>query len=218
MPIESGAMIREGENTLDGIPFSVCRRRVRRLGIRIDAYGRIEVCVPLRGVALKTAGDFLHSKWEWVVKTRTKALQRAPDPPVVLAAAERAEFAAVMEALTRQWCDKLGEGPVTVKVRALKSIWGSCQWRKRLVTYNTELSARPFEQRQYVAVHEITHLRVHDHGTGFCALMDARLPGWRRLRRELNSPRRPTPAQDVAKTNTENCGSIPVKLVQGEFW
>ena len=39
---------------------------------------------------------------------------------------------------------------------------------------------------EYVVVHELTHLRAPNHGPAFYALMDARLPGWRQLRRRLN--------------------------------
>ena len=69
----------------------------------------------------------------------------------------------------------------------MKSLWGSCQWRKRLITLNAELARVPRELVEYVVVHELTHLRVHDHGPQFKALMNARLPQWHPLRRRLNS-------------------------------
>ena len=67
----------------------------------------------------------------------------------------------------------------------MKSLWGSCQWRKRLITLNAELARVPRELVEYVVVHELTHLQAHDHGPRFRALMDERLPGWKALRRRL---------------------------------
>ena len=71
-------------------------------------------------------------------------------------------------------------------MRRAKSLWGSCNWRKRLITYNSDLAHAPRELVEYVVAHEFAHFKVHNHGPGFYALMDARLPGWRTLRRRLN--------------------------------
>jgi predicted metal-dependent hydrolase len=40
---------------------------------------------------------------------------------------------------------------------------------------------------EYVVVHELTHLRVANHGSDFKALMDARMPDWRERRKALNA-------------------------------
>ena len=62
----------------------------------------------------------------------------------------------------------------------------SCNWHRRHVTYNLDLALHPRDLGEYVVVHELTHLRVANHGPDFQRLMDARLPGWRMLRRRLN--------------------------------
>jgi hypothetical protein len=54
------------------------------------------------------------------------------------------------------------------------------------VVYNAELVRAPRELIEYVVVHELTHLKVSNHGPRFRALMDERLPGWSVLRRRLN--------------------------------
>ena len=51
--------------------------------------------------------------------------------------------------------------------------------------YSLDLAREPRELVEYVVVHELTHLRVHDHGPSFQTLMDARLPDWRLRRRQL---------------------------------
>ena len=80
-----------------------------------------------------------------------------------------------------------GEANVTWQIRAVKSMWGCCHWRTRRITYNAELANKPRELVEYVVVHELTHLVAHNHGSQFYALMNARLPGWKVLRRQLNS-------------------------------
>ena len=82
-----------------------------------------------------------------------------------------------------RWAFLLGEPNVTWGLRSMKTLWGSCNWRKRHVTYNLDLAREPRELIEYVVVHELTHLRAHDHGPAFQSLMDVRLPDWRLRRR-----------------------------------
>ena len=195
-------MIHNGENVVRGVPVIVRRKRIRRINIRIGADGIVSVSLPLYWTTLKDAEEFLLSKWDWVVKTRAESLQRPRVERTPVSTEERESLTSLLEELMREWCGRLGEPGVTWKTRALKSIWGSCHWQKRVITYNTELVRKPRNQVEYVVVHELSHLQVHDHGPRFQALMDARLPNWRILRQTLNhSPSNPN-AQTPADPNT----------------
>ncbi|NJN51050.1 MAG: M48 family metallopeptidase [Gammaproteobacteria bacterium] len=70
-------------------------------------------------------------------------------------------------------------------LRRMRTQWGSC-CETGLVTFNTQLVKAPLRLVDYVIVHELVHLKHHDHGRGFERLMDAQMPDWRRRRRELN--------------------------------
>ena len=99
------------------------------------------------------------------------------------------ELKGLVAELHGAWCVRLGEEGVGWSTRRMKSIWGSCHIRRRRVVYSLELARKARELVEYVVVHELTHLRVADHGPGFQRLMDERLPGWRDLRRRLNRGR-----------------------------
>ena len=85
------------------------------------------------------------------------------------------------------WTARLNEPGVTWKLRRMKTLWGVCHFSKRQITYARQLALKPRELVEYVVVHELTHLKVHNHGAAFKTLMDARLPNWRSLRRRLNA-------------------------------
>ncbi len=206
-------MIHSGENLVRGVPVTVTRRRARRINIRVSADGRVGLTVPYHWATLAEAEAFLLSKWDWVEKTR-RAAQANPAPAKTpVAAAERALLEALLGELHAAWCRRLGEAGVAWKLRAMKSIWGSCHWRKRLVTYNTELARQPRDLVEYVVAHELTHLQAHDHGPRFQELMDARLPDWRARRSRLNHPKPP-----ASRAGAENRPpSAPKVLVQAEF-
>lgn len=68
----------------------------------------------------------------------------------------------------------------------MRSQWGSCSQEGDL-SLNTHLVKAPPPQLDYVLLHELCHLRHHDHGKGFQRLMDRHMPDWRERRRELNA-------------------------------
>ncbi len=179
-------MIHTGSNLIEGVAVEVVRKRVRRINLRVDADGGVHLSLPMWWTTLKEAEKFLTDNWSWVQKTRSRLESKGSSAAKPLDSGERAAFAALVADLHGRWCSRLGESEVRWKVRDMKSVWGSCHWRKRLVTYNSELARAPRELVEYVVVHELTHLRAHDHGSGFYALMDERLPGWKDLRRRLS--------------------------------
>lgn len=68
----------------------------------------------------------------------------------------------------------------------MKSRWGSCS-SKGKITLNTELIKLADKYIEYVMIHELCHLKHHNHGPGFYALMTELCPDWKRLRNELKS-------------------------------
>ncbi len=179
-------MFRTGRNFIDGIEVDVVRKRVRRINIRIAPDGVIHLSIPSWGSTIAEGEAFLRANWKWAVAARAKTLARRAPVRVPLTAEELQSFTSLLSGLHDAWCARLGETGVTWKLRTMKTLWGSCHFRKRHITYNRELARAPRELVEYVVVHELTHLRVPNHGPAFYALMDARLPGWRLLRRQLS--------------------------------
>ena len=167
--------------------MEVERKRVRCINLRIDRDGSVHLSIPRWWSTLAEGASFLSTKWKWVVKSRARMLA-TPMPPVYPPTAEELEaLRALLGELHAVWSANLGEPGVTWRLRAMKSLWGSCHFMRRSVVYSSELARKPRELVEYVVVHELTHLKAHDHGAKFQALMDERLPGWRELRRRLKS-------------------------------
>ena len=179
-------MLHSGENVIEGVPVDVERKRIRRINLRVKPDGRVHLSIPKWWATLKEGEAFLLSKWRWVLKTRAEVLARpvAARPPCTEGEVEALK--AVLAALNDTWARRLCEPGVSWRVRRLKSVWGSCHFRRRSITYNAELARVPHAHVEYVVVHELTHLKAPNHGPLFYRLMDERLPGWKRLRRELN--------------------------------
>ena len=166
------------------LTYTLTRKRVKNLNLRVGAGNEIMVSIPLR-CPVRQADDFVRERSGWILDalSRREDRQLEPLPPV-----SREECARLLtEALERVYplVEPLGVSFPPLKLRALKSQWGNCHWAQGYITLNTALARCPKELRDYVALHELVHFLHHDHGTGFYARMDALMPDWRNRRRTL---------------------------------
>lgn len=208
-------MIHVGSNIVDGIPVEVTRKRTRRINLRVSAEGIVRLSIPVYWATLHQGEEFLRSKLDWVRKVRAEILARPRLTRAPVSEGEEESLRELLSELNGSWAAKLREDGVSWKLRKVKTFWGSCNWRKRLITYNPELARAPRELVEYVVVHELTHLKAHDHGKRFYALMDERLPGWQMLRKQLNK------REWMRVSAPENEAPTPMPtgpLVQGEFF
>jgi predicted metal-dependent hydrolase len=99
----------------------------------------------------------------------------------------RAQLRKRAQELVAQWEPRLGVSVAELRVRRMTTRWGSCNINARRIWLNLELARRRPACLEYVVVHEMMHLLERRHDQRFRARMDAALPGWRELKRELNA-------------------------------
>lgn len=73
--------------------------------------------------------------------------------------------------------------PLTI--RTMKSRWGSCSPAGK-ITLNLKLIQTPKECIDYVVLHELCHLREHNHGRGYYQLLGEVCPDWKERKAQLN--------------------------------
>jgi predicted metal-dependent hydrolase len=74
--------------------------------------------------------------------------------------------------------------PYEFVVKALKRRWGSCS-SKGKITISSELVKLDAIYLEYVILHELCHLRYHNHGKEFYKLLSEVFPDWKKRRSEL---------------------------------
>ena len=88
--------------------------------------------------------------------------------------------------LIAKWEPKLGVTVEDVRIRKMKTLWGSCNAEAKRIWLNLELAKKPSSCLTYILVHEMAHLLERHHNDHFRELMDNVLPQWRAYRDELN--------------------------------
>jgi predicted metal-dependent hydrolase len=189
--------------------------RAKNLSIRINQKGEVRLTVP-KHVSLKKAEAFLHSKKRWVA-TKLEELQVHSEQTVILKEGvmlnvkgrsfkivRRKGEASVEEAIwrilrdegskylsgrTRELAERHGYRITGVKVRKMKTRWGSCTTRNS-INLNSWLVMLPEDLSDYVILHELVHTRHRNHSRQFWEELDSLTGGMSKtLRKELRSKR-----------------------------
>jgi predicted metal-dependent hydrolase len=74
--------------------------------------------------------------------------------------------------------------PTGLVIRSMKSRWGSCS-KKGIITLSTELIKLPDIYIKYVIIHELCHLKHHNHGKEYYKLLSELFPDWKKVRKDL---------------------------------
>ena len=92
---------------------------------------------------------------------------------------EVAKYLPKWEKTTGLYCSSWQSKYMTTK-------WGTCNPTSKTIWLNLPLAKKPIECLEYVILHELAHLKVHNHGPEFTAILDQYMPYWREHKRRLN--------------------------------
>ena len=98
----------------------------------------------------------------------------------------RRHAARVLNERVRRFAPLVGVAPPPVRIKDMRSRWGSCSARGR-VSLHWGLVLLPLEVADYVVVHELVHLKELNHGQAFWRGVGAVLPDHRERRKRLKS-------------------------------
>ena len=99
----------------------------------------------------------------------------------------RMELSRLLDSLVPKWEEKLNVHANDIRIRRMKTKWGSANVNAKRIWFNLELAKKSPNCISYVVAHELTHLIEKDHSKHFKEIIESVMPNWRQYRDELNS-------------------------------
>lgn len=98
----------------------------------------------------------------------------------------RRQLTSEVDKLVRRWAPRLGVHVNEVRIKRMRTRWGTCTQAAKRIWINSELAKKAPRCLEYIVVHELVHLIHKRHDESFVAIMDRELPRWRAARLLLN--------------------------------
>ncbi len=162
--------------------YTLIRSSRRTLGLEITADLRVVVRVPRR-CAQREIDRFVAAHEVWIEKHM--AMQRARQAAAQARQAspeEEGRFrvlaATILPQKVAYYSRIMGVTPTGVKITSAKKRFGSCSGQNSLC-FSWRLMQYPPEAVDYVVVHELAHIRHHNHSAAFYALVEKYMPDYR---------------------------------------
>ena len=99
----------------------------------------------------------------------------------------RERFRDELVRLIPKWENITGLKCTSYKIINMKSKWGACNPKKRVIILNLKLVKRDIECIEYVILHEMMHFSEQKHNKKFTALMERYMPNWAIVKDQLNA-------------------------------
>lgn len=172
--------------------------RAKRLGLTVHPDGRVVVTKPLKA-PLGRVERFVTEHGEWIraaqetFRRRTERQKKSGIVQVVLPRPRKGSkaYTEAREAARRLVTERLAHFNQTygfrygsISIRDQKTRWGSCSAVGNL-SFNYRLVFLPSALQDYVVVHELAHVKEHNHSPKFWAQVARAVPDHALLRKKL---------------------------------
>lgn len=160
--------------------YEIVRSRRRTVALEVTREGRVLVRAPLR-MPQGEIKRFVASHAAWLEKAQAKvAARQAAHPPLTEqeTAALRQRAKELLSDRVAHYAAIMGVTPTSVKITSARTRFGSCSG-KNGICFSLYLMQYPEEAIDYVVVHELAHIRHHDHSPAFYAEVAKVLPDYK---------------------------------------
>lgn len=166
--------------------YEIVRSRRRTVALEVTREGRVLVRAPLR-MPQGEIERFVASHAAWLEKAQAKvAARQAAHPPLTEqeTAALRQRAKELLPDRVAHYAAIMGVTPTSVKITSARTRFGSCSG-KNGICFSLYLMQYPEEAIDYVVVHELAHIRHHDHSPAFYDQVARVLPDYKARQRLL---------------------------------
>ena len=143
-------------------------------------------------VTIACAEEFVRERYDWIVKSRKKMLDRKERQAVHDWEKVKEETAPWIKGkggeLFRQkvdyWADRLGVTYNRLTLRDTSTRWGSCSAKGNL-SFSWKVFVMPERLVDYLIVHELSHRRYMNHSQQFWDMVETYIPERKKIKKEF---------------------------------
>ena len=157
--------------------YKLIRSSRRTVNLQIDRDGQLLVRAPYL-VPEREIRRIVEQNADWIRRQREISARRREAHPEPTEEEKKAFIRRAKEILppkVERYAALLGVRPAGITVTSARTRFGSCSAKNRL-SFSWRLMDYPEEAIDYVVVHELCHIRHHDHSPAFYDLIASVMP------------------------------------------
>ena len=166
--------------------YTLIRSDRKSLAVEVSADCKITVRAPMK-LSQKKIDAFLLEKKSWLEKTIIKQMEKAKSkkvhsPEEIEALRKKAKD--ILPKKVEYYSALMGVKPSAVKINSAKKRYGSCS-AKNSLNFSLFLMERDERFIDYVVVHELAHIKHHNHSKEFYSFVEQFMPDYKERLKEV---------------------------------
>lgn len=167
-------------NTKMDFDYKIIRSDRKTLAVQVDAFGNVLVRSPKK-LSDKKIKSFLQEKEEWILKAveaqkeKSANQKQYSDTDIELM---RKKAKQIIPLKVQYYSAVMGVTPESVKINSAKKRFGSCSGENNL-NFSLYLMDKDESFIDYVVVHELAHIKHHNHSKEFYAFIEQFMPDYK---------------------------------------
>ncbi|MBS7359769.1 MAG: M48 family metallopeptidase, partial [Oscillospiraceae bacterium] len=159
------------------IQYEIIRSKRKTISIQVDENCNVTVRAP-RFVSQKRIDEFLEEKKFWLQEAIIKQQEKAKNR-VDYSAEDIEKMRKLAKEIVPQKVEHfskiMGVTPVSVKINSAKKRYGSCSAKNNL-NFSLYLMDKDEKFIDYVVIHELAHIKHHNHSKEFYGFIEQFMP------------------------------------------
>lgn len=167
--------------------YTLIRSKRRTLSLEVNSELEIIVRAPVAASRSK-CDEFVISHSEWISKAvekqRIRQMKRLPEPTEEEIKTLRDEANRVLPERVAYYAPIMGVEPRSVRITSAAKRLGSCSGDNR-INFSYRVMMYDRDVIDYVVIHELAHIREHNHSKRFYAIVERYCPDYRKIIKKI---------------------------------
>ena len=164
--------------------YKIIRSKRKTVALSVDKSGQVIVRAGYR-VKEDFIENFVYKNLAWIEKqqkdifNKKRIVIEEKDIPIM-----KKQAAAEMKRITEKYSQIMGLEPADIKITSAKTRWGSCSGRNS-ICYSYRVMVLDEKCREYIAVHELAHIKEKNHSANFYKIIEKYMPQYREIQKQI---------------------------------